>query len=182
MLGDFLDLSTALRGGHDENLRGLTVEEDRSIQLGSNVCAGGHQDGADVHAVGARLLGDEGVAEHAECCSLDLIHAPAELNATLAVDGRAREHLLDRLSGGNLLETTLASTTCVDLSLDDPEVPAKLLCGGDGTVDRLRCDSGGNRNAAALEQLLGLIFVELHLFLLLKPEQKPPAALGCRGL
>ncbi len=79
-------------------------------------------------------------------------------------------HLVDRMGKSDtalgrfaeFLEAPLAAAAGVDLRLDDPERPGKLLRSFDGFLDTHRRIASGNRDAVLREQFLGLIFVDVH--------------------
>jgi len=65
--------------------------------------------------------------------------------------------------GGQLLELALAAAAGVDLRLHDIERARQLLGGGFGLVGRGDGHAGRDRGAVALEDLLGLILVNVHV-------------------
>jgi hypothetical protein len=50
----------------------------------------------------------------------------------------------------------------MNLGLDHPQWPGKLLRGLDGFLDAHRRMAGGHRHAIFREEILGLIFVDVH--------------------
>ena len=79
-------------------------------------------------------------------------------------------HFVDRMGEANpalgvrpeLLELALAAAAGVDLRLDHPQRPGKLLRGLDRFLDAHCGMARGHRNAEFREQLFGLIFVDVH--------------------
>ncbi len=79
----------------------------------------------------------------------DFVDRPGEADAALGV-------------GAQFLELALAAAAGMDLRLDHPQRPGKLLRGLDRFFDGHRGIAGGHRHAELGEQFLGLIFVDVH--------------------
>ncbi len=136
---DFLDVHAARRGRDERNAPGIAVEQQAQIEFALDLRAGFDVDLVDGQPFGARLLRGEPRAEHA---------------------GRGRRDVGDRLR--ELDAARLAAPAGVDLRLDDPD-PAAQPARGVRSFFRGRGDeTGGHGDAVADEELLGLVFVQVH--------------------
>ncbi len=136
---DFLDVHAARRRRDERDAARVAVEQQAEVQLAIDLRAGLDVDLVDRQAVVSGLLGDEALADHA---------------------GRGRLHVVDGLD--DLHAARLAAPTGVHLRLDDPYAPAEPACRIDGLLGRGSDEAGGHRDAVAGEQLLGLVFVQVH--------------------
>ncbi len=75
------------------------------------------------------------------------------------------------LAGGGLLEPALAAAAGMDLRLDHPDRPVQFACRGLGLVGLQNDPSVRHGRAVLPQELLGLIFMDVHL---------PPSLAGCR--
>ncbi len=142
VFGDLLDLHAAALRGDDADALGFAVEHIAEIELAIEGL--GHLDIDPLHglAFGARLDGDQALAEHALRRVAHLMIGLAQLDAA-----------------------SLAARARVDLGLHRPVPAAKLGRG----IDRLIRTEGdgalGHRHTEARQQFLGLILVNVHSLL-----------------
>ena len=139
LCGDFLDVHAAGRRGHERDAARVAVEQQAEVQLALDLRAGLDVDLVDRQAVARGLLGLEPLPEHA-------------LGRRGDVRGR-----LDHLDAARL-----AAATGVHLRLDHPDRTSEPLGGVDGLFWRGGDETRRHRDAVAGEQLLGLVFVEVH--------------------
>ncbi len=147
--GDLLDIHAAGLGGDEGDAAGRTVDQDREIELARDLRAFLDIEPVDGAAGRPGLVGDQRAAKHL----LDLGH-----------------HLVDRfgeadaalLAGLGLLEPALAAAAGMDLGLHHPDRPAERLGRFLRLADREDGDAFRHRRAEAAEQLLGLVFVDVH--------------------
>ena len=128
---------------------GLAIDQQREIIFLGDVDAVGDVEPLDLLAVRAGLDRDQGLAEHLGGMLADLVDRPGEAHAALGVRPE-------------LLELALAAAAGVDLRLDHPQRPGKLLGRRDRFLDAHRRIARGHRHAIFREQFLGLIFVDVH--------------------
>ncbi len=133
-----------------ETLPGLAVDEDGAVELAVDIGAVFQIEPVDLLARLARLLGDERVAEHFLDMGAHLVGGTGEAHAT----GGIRPQFL---------ELALAAPTGVDLRFHHIKRPGQRLDGG-VHIGRIHDRHAfGHRCAKALEDLLGLIFVDVHV-------------------
>ena len=149
VVGDLLDVHAALGRGDEGDPPALPVDQQREVEFLGDVDAVGDVEPVDLLAVRPGLDGDQRVAEHLGGGRADLVERPREPHAALGV--RAQ-----------LLELALAAPAGVDLRLHHVERPGKLRGRRDRLVDAHRRMAGRHRHAELREQLLGLIFVDVH--------------------
>lgn len=153
-VGDVFDFHAAFGRSDDHGLRGGAVEEDGEVVLViapvgalAEVRGFGEVDGLDLAAGLARLGGHERVAEHRLGVRDGLFLGGRELHAALEAVG----------------EGALAAAARVDLGLHHDAARGVEL--GDGRVelaDGRHRDAFRHRDAELLEELLGLVFVNVH--------------------
>ena len=146
---DLLDVHAALgRADEGDAARG-PVDQQREVELAGDVGAVLDVDAVDHLAGRPGLVGDERAAEH-------LLRLVGGLGDRL---GDAHAALV---AGGGLLELALAAAAGVDLRLDHPDRPVELAGGGLGLVGLQHHAAVGHRHAVLLQELLGLVFVNVH--------------------
>ncbi len=134
-----LDLGAALGARHDGDALRAAVDDEADVELVADVGALLDQQPLHQLPLRSRLVRDEGHAE----------------------DGRGvLTHLLE--GAGELDAAPLAAPAGVDLRLDHPHVAAELLRRGDGLVHAEARLAARRGDAVAAQQLLGLVFVNLH--------------------
>src|SRR5690606_16501078 len=138
--GHLLDVHAALAGGDEGDRLRAAVDQHRQVQLLVDVRAFGDQHRVDRQRNAGRLVGLHLRAEHALGVLAHLVEAAGELDAA-----------------------GLAAATGVDLGLDHPEVAGNGLGGVDRLFGRARNAPRRHRDAVVGEQLLGLVFVEVHV-------------------
>ena len=148
VLGDLLDLHAALGRGQDGDAGGGAVHQQREVQLALDVAAGFDIDAAHLAAGGAGLLGDQRVAEHGRGGFLYLGGGLGQANAALAL----------RRVG----EAARAAATGVDLAFHHEYRAGELGRGGLGLLGRPGDIAFEHRDAVAPQQLLALVFVDVH--------------------
>ncbi|ENN89596.1 hypothetical protein RHSP_59721 [Rhizobium freirei PRF 81] len=146
---DGLDVHAAFGRNDESNLTDGTVDEDREIEFAVDVGAVFDVETVDLLAGRAGLLGHQRVAEHILGVGDDIVNRLGKANATLGV--RAE-----------FLELALAAATGVDLALDDVKRARKLLGGSGGFVGGEDGNAVRDGCAIALQQSLGLIFMNVH--------------------
>jgi hypothetical protein len=140
---DLLDVHAALRGEHDRDPLGLTVEDQAGVQLLLDGDALLDQDLTDLLALGAGLRRLEHHADHLGRPIAGLLGAAHDLDAA-----------------------ALTAATSVDLGLDHHHAAA--LAAGEALGDLVRLlgverhAGRGDGHAVALQDLFGLILVNLH--------------------
>src|SRR5690606_7339985 len=97
----------------------------------------------------AGLLGHQRVAEHLADVLQDFLDRSGQAHAALGI--RAE-----------FLELALAASAGMDLALHDVERTGERLRGSLRLSSLEDRDAFGNRRAVTLEELLGLIFVDVH--------------------
>ena len=140
--GDLFDVHAAFAAGHEHRAALGAVHDDAQVVLLGDVHAAGDQQLLHRHALGRRLRGDQVLAE----------------------DGGRR---LGRVGGGfhQLHAAAFAAAPGVHLGLDHRQGGAvvgqllKSACGLIGGVDH---HASGHGDVERLEQLAGLVFVDLH--------------------
>jgi hypothetical protein len=148
VLGHLLDLHAALGAGHDDDARGVAVHQQGQVQLAGDVAAGLDIDAGDQLALGAGLLGDEHGADHGLGCRAGLLGRLGEAHAALAVRVVA--------------EAPCAAAAGMDLGLHHVDRAGKLLRRFLGLLGRPGDMAVEHRDAVAPQQLLALVFVDVH--------------------
>ena len=148
-MGNALDVHAALGRDDEGDAPDRAVDQDRQIEFAVDVGAVFDVEAVDLLAGRAGLLGDQRVAEHLAGVGDDLGHRPRQADATLGV-------------GAKFLEAALAAAAGMDLALHDIERPGQLLGGCLRLAGLEDGDAVGDRQAIALEQLLALVFVDVH--------------------
>src|SRR5690606_7486794 len=149
LFGNGLDVHATLGRDDEGNAANGAVNQKRQVQLARNVGAVFDVETIDLLASLAGLLGDECVAEHVLGIGNDVLDRLGEAYTALGV-------------GGEFLELALAATASVDLALHDIERAGKLLCSGFSLVSVEDYDAISDRGSVTLQQLLGLIFMNVH--------------------
>lgn len=111
LLGDSLNVHTTLGGGHDDGGLAGTVHEDGKVELAAGELALADVDGAAETASSTSLLGNQVVANHLLSEHLSLVGRVDDADTALQA----------------VVESTLATSTGEDLSLDNHIVGANLL-------------------------------------------------------
>jgi hypothetical protein len=137
--GDFLDIHAALGRGDDSDTAGLAVDELRDIKLARDIAALLDIDLLDFLALRSGLVRHEAAAQQLVGAGHHLLHGAADFHAA-----------------------RLAAAAGMDLGLHDPDRAIQLF--GDGLgLRRIMGDiAARHRHAIAPQQLLGLIFVNVH--------------------
>ena len=139
VMGHLLDVHAALGGDDHRDARGGAIDQHRQVELLVDGRALLDVEPVDLLALGPGLVRDQRGAEQARGLLLHI------------VDG------LDHLDAAGL-----AAATGVDLGLHDPDRAAELFGGLDGLLDAERRQALGDRHAERAQNLLGLIFVDIH--------------------
>ncbi|MCY1231521.1 hypothetical protein D9M72_439740 [compost metagenome] len=149
LFSDSFDVHAAFSRNDESRTANGAVDQDREIKLALNVCAIFDVKTIDLLASFAGLLGDERVAEHVLGVSLGFIDREGKTNAALGV-------------GGKFLELALAAAASMDLALDHVERARELLGSGFCLFCGEDRDTFRDRRAIALQESLGLIFMNVH--------------------
>ena len=136
---DLLDVHAARGRGDEGDAAGVAIEQHAQVQLAGDLRARLDVDLVDRQALGTRLLGREALAQHPRRGRRNVVQRPCELDAA-----------------------RLAAAARVHLRLDHPDAAAEAT-GCVGSLRGCRGDEArGHRDAVAGEELLGLVFVEVH--------------------
>lgn len=135
LLGDTLNVDTALGRGNDNGTLRGAVHEDGKVELAAGKLALANVDGAAETALGASLLGDELVADH-------LLGEHPGLGGGVDNADTALEAVV---------EGTLATAAGENLSLDHHVLTTNILCDGLGL--------GGSRCDGALGNIDAILFI-----------------------
>jgi hypothetical protein len=128
---------------------GLAVDQQREIELLFDVDTVGDVKPLHLLAVRAGLDSHQRLAEHLGSVLPHLVDGVGETNTTLGVVTE-------------LLELALAAAARVDLRLHHPQRPGEFLRRFDSLINAHRRMARRHRHAVLREQLLGLIFVDVH--------------------
>ncbi|MEY9168156.1 hypothetical protein ABIE78_006275 [Sinorhizobium fredii] len=151
MLGNCLDIHAALGRNHEGNLADGAIDEDREIEFAVDVGAVLDIEAVDLLAGRAGLLGHQRIAEHILGIGNDLVDRFRQPHAALGI-------------GPEFLELALAAAAGMDLALHDVKRSRQLFRGRFGFVGGEDRDTFRDRRAVALQQSLGLIFMDVHEF------------------
>ncbi len=149
LVRDLLDLDSALGRSDDRDPARLAIDEKREVEFLGDVDSVGDVESLDLLSGRSGLHRHQRLAEHLRGILADLVDRVGEANSAL---GRL----------GKFLELALAAASRVDLRLDDPERPGKLLRGLDCLVDAHRGKARGHRHSELRKKLFRLIFVDVH--------------------
>ena len=127
-----------------------TVNQQRAVEFASDVGAVFDVQTVDLLARFTGLSGDEGVAQHFLGVSDDFVDREGQTHAALGVSAQ-------------FLELALTTATGVDLRLHDIEGARQLLGSVSGFFNRGDRHASSDRGAITLEDLFGLIFVDVHV-------------------
>ena len=147
--GDFLDVHAAFGAGHNDGTRHDAVKQDGDIEFLFDDRGGLDEELADDAALWAGLFGDEHLAEHGFGEFKYFVGRRANFDAPMQA----------------VFERALAAAAGVNLRLDDDPFMAggkKLFRGRSGLCGCGRDVSRWNRDAHLREELLGLVFVDVH--------------------
>ena len=139
LLGDLFDVHAAFGRGDDGDAAGRAVDQLRDIELARDVAALLDIDLLDLFALRAGLVGDQAAAQHLVGAGDHLLHGAADLDAA-----------------------GLAAAAGMDLGLHHPDRTVQLLGDGLGLGRVVGDVAARHRHAIAPQQLLGLIFVDIH--------------------
>lgn len=134
LLGDGLNVHTALGRRDDDGALVLTVHEDGEVELTTSKLALANVDSVAETAASARLLGDEVVADHLLGEHLGLVGRVDDTDTALQA----------------VVERTLSSATGKDLGLDNHIIVANLLSDLLGLLGGLCDGTFGDTNAVLL--------------------------------
>ena len=137
--GDFLDVDAAFGRGDEGDATGGPVDEKREVKLAGDGRVLHHIDAADHAALGPGLRRDERLAQHTVSLGMQLLQCLHELDAA-----------------------AFASPARVDLRLHHEGAAAERLGMRLGFMRRRGDAAVGDRRAVLLEEILGLIFVDVH--------------------
>ena len=149
MRRDFFDVHAALGAGHDERTAVGAIQQHGQVELLEDLLGGGHENGLHDAAFGSGLNRDEGLAEHVLGEVHGLIDRFGQFDAALEA----------------VLEGALAPPAGVDLGLDHRQGVSgseDLFGRCFGLGDGLAGLTGGNGDPVLLEQLFGLVLVDVH--------------------
>ena len=139
VVGDLLDVHATFGGSHEHDAAAGTIDDGAEVQLLVDVGAGLHQDLADRLAVGVGLVGHQVLAQPLLGERLGVLFALHQLHTA-----------------------RFTAAAGVHLSFDDPLAAADLVAGFCGLFGGVYGKALGYRQAVFSEQLLTLIFVEIH--------------------
>lgn len=138
LLGDGLNVHTALRRRNDDGGLGSTVHQDSQVELATSKLALANVDRVAKTAASAGLLGDELVANHLVSEHLGFVGRVDDANTTLQA----------------IVEAALSTATGEDLGLDDHVLGANLLGHSLCFLGRLGYRALGNADAILLKRFL----------------------------
>ncbi|KAF1856457.1 hypothetical protein Lal_00048580, partial [Lupinus albus] len=139
LVGYFLDVHATFGGGHEHDAAAGTVYHGAQVQFLGDIGAGLDQDLADRLAVGVGLVGHQALAEPV---------GGERLGVVLALD--------------QLHAARFTAAAGMDLGLDDPLAATDFFAGFCGFFRGIHGEALGYGQAVLSEQLLTLIFVEIH--------------------
>jgi hypothetical protein len=149
VVGDPLDVHAALGRNHEGHAAGRAVDQQGTVQFTVDVGAVLDVETVDLFAGGAGLGGHQRIAQHLPGVGHDLFDRAGQADAALGVSGQ-------------FLEPALAAPAGVDLGLHDIQGPGQLPRRGLGLIGAGDGDPFGHRCAKALQDLFGLVFVDVH--------------------
>jgi hypothetical protein len=145
----FLDVHAAFGGCNEGDARGDAVDQGCEVQFALDAGAVFDVNAVDLFAGRSGLFGDKRVAEHL-------------LRFRGGFGGGFGQADAAFFAGGGFLERAFATAASMDLRLDDPDRPVHLGGPGFGLVSVENDAAVGNRHAEVFQQLLRLIFVDVH--------------------
>ena len=149
VVGDRLDVHAAFGRNDEGHLTDRPVDQERAVELAVDVCAVFDVQTVDLLAGIAGLRRYQRVAEHVAGVGHHFLDGLGKAHAALGI-------------GTEFLELALAATAGMNLALDHIERTRQRLRSRLGLLDLEDGHTFGNRSAEALEQSLGLIFVNIH--------------------
>ncbi len=150
LLGDFFDVHAALGAGHDERAGSFTIQENGEIKFFFDLRTGGEQQRLHHAALGTGLLGDECLTKHLFGETYRFVHGRRDFHAALEAG----------------FESALAASAGMDLRFDNDARTASgdyLICRRAHFGERLGREFERDGDAVFGEQLLGLVFVNVHV-------------------
>jgi hypothetical protein len=144
-----LDVHAALGGGHHRDAAGLTVDEEREVELAGDLRAFLDIEPPDHAPFRAGLVGHQHPVEHLFGVGADVLDGLDHPDPALGV-------------GAEALEAALAAPACVDLGFHDPHGAAEIGCGLDRVLHGEGGEAAWNSDAELFEDGLGLVFVNVH--------------------
>ena len=127
---------------------GDAIDQQREIQFAGDVAAGLDIDAVHRAAGGTGLFGDQRVTDHRLGMRADLVQRAGEAHPALAV------RVIGEMAG--------AAAAGVQLRLHDVDRAGQLACCLNRLVGRPGNVAVGHRDAVALQQFLGLVFMDVH--------------------
>ena len=153
VVSDGFDVHAAFRGDHECDPTDRAVDQQRAVEFAGDVGAVLDVEAVDLLAGLARLGGHQRVAEHFLDVGNDLVDRLGEADAPLRI-------------GAEFLELALAAAAGMDLALHHVERTGKRTGGSLGFLDLHDGHAFRDRRAIALEQSLGLVFMDVHQLVL----------------
>ncbi|MNN65752.1 hypothetical protein D3C81_1812770 [compost metagenome] len=139
-MGDFLDVHTALGGGHEHDASRGAIDHCTQIQLLGDIGAGFDQNLADRLPIGIGLVGHQTLVQPLLGKGLGLFLVTNQLDAA-----------------------RLATTAGMNLGFYHPGSAADLVTGFGCLFRSINCIAFGDRQSILGKQLLTLIFVKIHV-------------------
>ena len=149
VVGDRLNVHAALGRDDEGHPARRAVNQQRAIEFALDVGTVLDIEAIDLFAGRAGLGGDQGVAQHLFRMLDRLLDREGQADAALGISGQ-------------FLELALAAAAGVDLGFNDIQGAGQLPRSRLGLVGRGDGDAFGDRCAKALQDLFGLIFVDVH--------------------
>ena len=147
---DLLDVHAALGGGDDGDPPRAAIHQHRQVIFLGDVDPVGHVNAVDLLAGFAGLHRHQRVAEHLASAGPDILDRLGNPHAALGVRPQ-------------LLELALAAPARVNLRLDDIDRAGELGGARECFLDAERRIAGRDADAELSEQLLALIFMDVHV-------------------
>ncbi len=149
VFGHGLDIHAAFGRGDEGHLAGLAVDQDRQVEFAVDIGAVFDIQAVDLLAGRAGLLGHQGLAEHLLGIGQRILGREGDPHAALGI-------------GGQFLELALAASAGVDLAFHHPDRTGQRADSGLCLIEAGDRDALRNRCAKALQDLFGLMFVDVH--------------------